>query len=202
MGRNAARLATTILFFVLMAGGSFAQESGSQELSLADLDSLLEEDSEESLSVIARRQIPDLLALSALLILALVGFFKKSSALKYATLVYSVVYLGFMKSSLVSVVNIFAFIDWRFPPFRDSISWYVFMPFAVVSTVLWGRLYCGRICPFGALTQILDKVRGSRLRVELPERIERPATYLKYLLLGTAIAYFLVTEDIVSSNWI
>jgi len=195
MGRNAVRLASTILLLVLMTGGSFAQEPPPQELSLADLDAL-EEDAEESLSTIVRRQIPDLLALSALLILALVGFFIKSRALKYATLVYSVVYLGFVKSSLVSVVNIFALIDWSFPPFRDSISWYVFVPFAVVSTALWGRFYCGRICPFGALTQLLDKVRGSRLRFELPARIERPATYLKYLLLAAAIAYFLLTEDI------
>ena len=48
--------------------------------------------------------------------------------------------------------------------------------FTVVSTVLWGRLYCGRICAFGALTQLMDAVVPAKLRVEVPLAIERRAT--------------------------
>ena len=45
--------------------------------------------------------------------------------------------------------------------------------FAVVTTVLWGRLYCGRICAFGALTQLIDAVVPKRWQVEVPPALER-----------------------------
>lgn len=173
-----------------------SQQSDSPQLSLADLDALIEEDSaDEGTAAVISGQIFDLLGLSMFLSLALLSFFKKSTTLKYVTLVVSIVYLGFLKSSLVSVVNIFGLLEWNFPLFRYNLSWYVLMLFTVATTVLWGRLYCGRICSFGALTQLLDRVLPSRLRFELPARLESRAIYVKYVLLGTAIAYFLLTRD-------
>ncbi len=173
-----------------------SQQSDSPQLSLADLDALMEEDSEdEEVAAAIWDQLLDLLVLSAFLALALLSFFKKSTVLKYVTMIASIVYLGFLKSSLVSVVNIFGLLEWNFPLFRYNLSWYLLMLFTVVSTVLWGRLYCGRICSFGALTQLLDRVLPEKLRFELPVRLERRAIYVKYLLLGTAVAYFLITRD-------
>jgi polyferredoxin len=140
-------------------------------------------------------QVLDLLMLSAFLSLALVSFFKKSTTLKYVTMIVSILYLGFLRSSLVSVVNIFGLLEWNFPLFKYNLSWYLLILFTVASTLLWGRLYCGRICSFGALTQLLDRVVPSRFRFELPSRLESRAIYVKYALLGTAVLYFLVTRD-------
>ena len=74
-----------------------------------------------------------------------------------------VVYLGFMKSQLISIVNVFALLDWNLPVFRYSMAWYLLAVFTVVATVLWGRLYCGRMCAFGALTQLMDAIVPARL---------------------------------------
>lgn len=198
-------LATTSLLCVSMVVGAQAQEpstppENSQEsdslgFSLSELEALIEEDSSESASSLIEGQLFDLAVLSTFLLLVAISFFRKSAPLKYLTLVFSVAYLGFLKSSLLSVVNIFALTEWSFPLFRYNISWYLLAVFTVISTVLWGRLYCGRICSFGALTQLLDKLLPSKLRVELPHRIERRAIYVKYFILGTAIAYFLLTRD-------
>ncbi|MCZ6879488.1 MAG: 4Fe-4S binding protein [Acidobacteria bacterium] len=200
-------LGTTVLFCFLRLLAAYpqvetpmtaedSQQSDSPQLSLSDLDALIEEDSEDEDMVAAiGDQVLDVLVLSAFLALALVSFFKKSTLLKYTTMIVSVVYIGFFKSSLVSIVNIFGLLEWNFPLFRYNLSWYLLMLFTVASTVLWGRLYCGRICSFGALTQLLDRVIPARLRFELPMRIERRAIYIKYLLLGAAIAYFLITRD-------
>ncbi len=177
------------------SGAEDSQQSESPQLSLADLDALIEDDGDEDLAEVIRGQIFDLLVLSAFLFLALVSFFKNSSRLKYGTLIVSIVYLGFLKSGLLSVVNIFGLIEWNFPLFRYNLSWYLLMSFTVASTVLWGRLYCGRICSFGALTQLLDRVLPSRLRFELSSRLDRGAIYVKYLLLGAVIVYFLLTRD-------
>jgi polyferredoxin len=75
-------------------------------------------------------------------------------------------------------------------------TWYLFAVFTVVTTVLWGRVYCGRVCAFGAMTQLLDKIVPARLRFEVPRRIEQRANYVKYGLLGVTVLYFLATRDI------
>jgi polyferredoxin len=49
------------------------------------------------------------------------------------------------------------------------------MTFVVVTTVLWGRVYCGRVCAFGALTQLMDPIIPRKMRVEIPVRIEKHA---------------------------
>ena len=64
----------------------------------------------------------------------------------------SVAYLGVTKSTLMSVTDIFRLVHLDFPQFKYSLAWYLIAGFTVVTTVVWGRVYCGRICAFGALT--------------------------------------------------
>jgi NosR/NirI family nitrous oxide reductase transcriptional regulator len=141
-------------------------------------------------------QALDLTLLAAFIALALVSFFRKSVRWKYAALVAAVGYLGFYKSSLMSISDVFRLTDLNLPPFSYSLAWYLFSGFVVVSTVLWGRLYCGRICAFGALTQLMDAVLPKRIRVEVPPTIERKAIWIKYGLLGALVLYYVVTKDL------
>jgi NosR/NirI family nitrous oxide reductase transcriptional regulator len=141
-------------------------------------------------------QALDLTLLAAFIALALVSFFRKSVRWKYAALVAAVGYLGFYKSSLVSISDVFRLTDLNLPPFSYSLAWYLFSGFVVVSTVLWGRLYCGRICAFGALTQLMDAVLPKKIRVDVPPAIERKAIWIKYGLLGALLLYYVVTKDL------
>ena len=155
-----------------------------------------DEDEQPTWRQIVGAQATDLVLFPAFVALALVGFFRKSVRLKYITLAASVLYLGIFRSQLISVVNIFGVLSWNLPIFKYSIFWYLFAGFTVVSTVLWGRLYCGRICAYGALTQLLDTVVPARLRREPPPWLEQRAGYVKYGLLAAVVVYFLVTRDI------
>jgi NosR/NirI family transcriptional regulator, nitrous oxide reductase regulator len=141
-------------------------------------------------------QAVDLALFAAFAVLALVSFFRKSELLKWITMGAAVIYLGFVRSQLITVVNIFGLVVWNLPVFRHNMTWYLFAVFTVVTTVLWGRVYCGRVCAFGAMTQLLDKVVPARLRFEVPRRIEQRANYIKYGLLGVTVLYFLATRDI------
>ena len=76
--------------------------------------------------------------------------------LKFVTFAAAIGYMGFAKSYLISITNIFSALDWNWPIVKYNLAWYLFFGFTVVSTILWGRLYCGRICAYGALTQTLD----------------------------------------------
>ena len=149
-----------------------------------------------------KTQGPDLLVFAGFMTLAMVGFFRKSEILKWITMGASVVYLGFMRSQLITVVNIFALTQWNLPTFRQNLLWYAFAIFTVVTTILFGRLYCGRVCAFGSLTQLLDKVVPAKLRFEVPRRIEQRANIIKYLLLGGVVLYFLITKNILIYRYV
>ena len=162
---------------------------------LAALDALLEQDADEGTTEFDRGAVLDVAGLGLVLAFAVFSFLKKSEPLKIASLVLSVVYLGFTKASLVSVVDVFGALRWRLPTFQDAPAYYLLIVSTLVSTVLWGRLYCGRICAFGALTQLMDRVLPSRLRIEPPVWLDRRLVYLKYVVLGVAVLYFLSSGD-------
>ena len=153
-------------------------------------------DAVESWPDILGPQALDLALLVAFGALVLVGFFRKSVRLKYITLVAAVGYMGFVKSRLVSVVDLFAVADLNLPVFKYNLAWYLLSLFVLASTILWGRLYCGRICAFGALTQLMDAVVPRRLRVEVPVKLEQRANWIKYGLLVAVLAYFVATRDV------
>ena len=145
---------------------------------------------------ILQPQALDLGLFAAFITLALVSFFRKSVPLKYVTFVAAVGYLGFTKSTLVSVSDVFRLTDLSVPELKYSLAWYAFMLFVVGSTVLWGRVYCGRVCAFGALTQLMDPIVPRKMRLEIPVRIEKRANPIKYGVLAAVLAYYLVTKDV------
>jgi polyferredoxin len=142
-----------------------------------------------------RAQALDIGMVLAFSTLAIVSFFRKSVALKYVTLAAAVGYLGFYKSQLISIVNVFGLFGGSLPIFRYNLAWYLLTGITVVSTVLWGRVYCGRICAFGAFTQLVDRVVPKRFQIAVPRAIERRASAIKYGILAGAIGYFLLTSD-------
>ena len=153
-----------------------------------------EEVKTETWGEILRPQAVDLAITSAFFAFALVSFFRKSQPLKYAALAMSVAYLGVTKSTLISVTDIFRIIHLDFPQFKYSLAWYLIAGFTVVTTVIWGRLYCGRICAFGAFTQLLDAVVPKKLRWEPSTKVERYGGYVKYVLLVAVVAYYAFTD--------
>ena len=161
-----------------------------------------EEEDAETWGTLLRDQAGDILLFVAFAALALVSFFRKSVRLKYVTLAAAVVYLGFTKSQLISVVNVYGLMTGNLPVFKYSLAWYLFAGFTVVSTVLWGRLYCGRVCAFGALTQLMDQVVPARLRVDVPAWLEQRAALVKYGLLGATLLYFIVTSEIAAYRYV
>ena len=195
------RIAVAVVVGCLTVSAAWALQPSSSEdrqltLSLEELDALLEEEEiEDSIASMTTAEIADVVGLSLVLAVAVFSFVRKSVALRYVAWIASIVYLGFVKSSLVSIVNIFAILEGNFPDLRRSIPWYLLIGFTAVSTVLWGRLYCGRICAFGALTQLLDRILPAKLRLEPPAWIDRRAIYVKYVLLGGVLLYYFASDD-------
>jgi polyferredoxin len=200
----------TLLLCVLLTGVTSAQpqvdETAPTEAAADDAAGWNFEDEEAEATPTlldnARDQALDIGAFLAFAALAMVSFLRKSVPLKYVTLVVSVLYMGVYKSQLISVVNIFGTLTGNLPVFSYSMAWYAFAIFTVVTTLLWGRLYCGRICAFGALTQLIDAVVPKRFQFELPPVLERRAGYIKYGILFAAVGYYLATSEIAFYRYI
>ena len=192
--RGLGRAACALVLFLLIAPDVMAQDGAAPSLSLADLDALMVED-EQSVPALESKKVIDLVALIGFLSLATISFLRKSTILKYVTMVVAIAYMGFAKANLVSMVHLFGVLEWSFPIFEYNVTWYVLMGFTLLSTILFGRVYCGRICPFGAFTQLMDVIIPSRFRYELPKHLDKKAIYLKYLILFAVIVYFLITRD-------
>ena len=94
-----------------------------------------------------RAQALDIAAVAAFSVLAFVSFFRKSVRLKYVSLVAAVVYLGFYKSQLISIVNVFGLMGGNLPIFRYNLAWYLLAAITAVSTVLWGAYIAGASAP-------------------------------------------------------
>jgi polyferredoxin len=161
-----------------------------------------EEEPVETWADILGAQAWDLALLAAFLLLVVVSFRRRSVPLKYATLVAAVSYMGFLKSHLISVTNVFSLIDGNLPVFKYNLAFYLLAGFTIVSTLLAGRLYCGRVCAFGAFTQLMDAVLPKRLRVDVPRAIERRAAWIKFGVLGATLAYFLATSDMLVYRYV
>jgi polyferredoxin len=195
------RLARLVLSVVLLGAvaGSFAVLAyQAQPSAPAEGTWEFEDEAEapvETWRQLVRDQAIDLGLFAAFAALALTSFFRKSVKLKYVTLAAAVAYLGIYKSQLLSIVNVFGAMQGNLPLFRYNLGWYLFAVFSVVTTVLWGRLYCGRVCAYGALTQLLDPIVPARYRFDVPLRIERHAAKIKYAVLAGVVAYFLATSD-------
>jgi polyferredoxin len=161
-----------------------------------------DEEPVETWADILGSQAWDLALLSAFLLLAIVSFRRRSVPLKYATLVAAVVYMGFVKSHLISVTNIFSVIEGHLPVFKYNLAFYLFAGFTILSTVLVGRLYCGRVCAFGALTQLMDAILPQRLRINVPRSLERHASRIKFAVLALTLLYFIVTSDMLIYRYV
>ena len=203
---TSTHLALPLLVCILAPCPSMAQPSADLSTNDEQAEDLwnFEDDEEdiETWGALLRDQAPDLLLFAGFASLTMASFLRKNVWLKYITLVAAVSYMGFQKSQLISVTNIYSLLTGNMPVFRYSLAWYVFAVFTVVTTVLWGRLYCGRVCAFGALTQLMDRVVPPRFRVAVPPWLEERAGKIKYGLLAATLLYFLATADIPAYRYV
>lgn len=206
LGRAVARLlaltaaALQVLFLCgALAGAAHAQAATDDDggWNFQDV-----EETAPTLLDLAREQAVDIALFAAFATLAMVSFLKKSVRLKYVTLIASVLYMGFYKSQLLSIVNVFGTLTGNLPIFSYSMAWYAFAGFTAVTTLLWGRVYCGRICAFGALTQLIDAIVPARFRFDVPKKLEERASYIKYAILLAAVGYYLLTREIAFYRYI
>jgi polyferredoxin len=79
--------------------------------------------------------------------------------------------------------------------FLQDLPLLLLVAFTVVTTLLFGRVFCGYLCPFGALQDFMDHLIPKKLRRKLPNPVHESGMYVKYgVLAGIVVPAVLGSE--------
>jgi len=131
-----------------------------------------------------------------ILTLAMVAFLRKSASLRWITLGATTLYLGFIDGSFLSISHIINTINLGTGFLVSSLPLLLFVSFTVVTTLLWGRIFCSSLCPFGAVQDFISRFAPRRWQRRVSQGIHDKALYLKYLILALIIGVALLASDV------
>jgi NosR/NirI family transcriptional regulator, nitrous oxide reductase regulator len=109
---------------------------------------------------------------------------------KYVGWVLSVVFVGFGLLAQPSITQVLTWFhsllfQWQWELFLTDPFIFIFWVFIIVTVFVWGRgLFCGWLCPFGSLSELLFKAARAlglkRFQRMLPKRIHDKLKWVKY----------------------
>jgi NosR/NirI family nitrous oxide reductase transcriptional regulator len=162
-------------------------------------------------------KIPDIAVLIAALgVLTLIFFFQLwfvvrpvlLDRLRIAFLLFTTIWIGFYEQAQLSIVNVLTFLGalisgFRWDFFLKEPLIFILWGSVAASLLFWGRgVYCGWLCPFGALQELLNRVaklvRIPQVKIPwgLHERLW-PVKYILFLgLFGVSLYSFEMAEQL------
>lgn len=128
-----------------------------------------------------------LIPLAVLLTLVMVAFWRKSAPLRWVALTATLLWLGFIDGGFLSISHILNGLNQGMSLFTGNTALLLIVVFTLVTTFIWGRVFCSSVCPFGALQDIISHLTPKKWQRTVPAWIHDKAIYLKYLILAVLI---------------
>ncbi len=135
---------------------------------------------------------PQTLLYIILIILSLIFVSLKLYKLRFFTLLFSLAILGFYFGGCLCPIS---YIGKLFSVQFLSIAFYIFLGLVIfisIITLFKGRVFCGWVCPHGALQEFIYKVKAKKI-----EKIENYLKYIKYFVFASVV----VLSFIYSKNY-
>ncbi len=112
------------------------------------------------------------------------------NAFKYTGWVVSIGFVGFYAMAQPSITQVLTWFhsllfQWKWELFLSDPLIFIFWLFIIVTVFVWGRgLFCGWLCPFGSLSELLYKIGQAvglkRFQFHLPQALHDKLKWLKY----------------------
>ncbi len=139
-----------------------------------------------------------IIALTGLVLwtLATVSVIRPSPQLRWSALILSFLVLA-ATNTMLSASHLAGLALNQLPPLTQAPLLYLLMTGAVITGILWGRVYCAALCPFGFLQELLAFLnRRFHLPTLNPGRtLDRCLTWGKYLVLLALLGACLVNHE-------
>ena len=138
-----------------------------------------------------------ILLAAALYFLAAAAFLTRNRWLRRLALLGGFLYLGWgTRTMLSSVLVANALMNKRPDPYQLPL-WYILILGTPLLILLLGNIYCGSLCPFAAIQDLLFKL-GRRCRlplISIPARLDLRLRYIKHLFLLAALGLALAVGN-------
>lgn len=138
----------------------------------------------------------DAVLLLVIFALTMTAFLRKSSRIRWVTLTATMLYLGFYKNGFLSISHITGAIMQGPDIFLSNLPTLMIVSFTLITTLLWGRVFCSSLCPFGAVQDFIARFSPKRWRIKVPQKIHDNALYIKYAILALILVTAMVNNDI------
>jgi NosR/NirI family nitrous oxide reductase transcriptional regulator len=148
-----------------------------------------EEDNSWGVAFLKAIKQPYIIAYLALTVLAYIAFRTQKRRWRLVSLTFSMIYLGFFLGMCPCVLGSLQNTLLHIGDLKTYMAQLILLSIPVISTLFWGRLFCGWVCPMGAVQQLLYR---KEMAYKIPPRVHDVLKYLKYaVLLGLIIAVFI-----------
>ncbi len=161
-----------------------------------------------------KSRIPELVVFTALLGMVAVVYALRDSltrrssrrnkwpvnVFKYSAWVISIGFVGFGVLAVPSITQVLTWFHsmlfhWTWELFLSDPFIFIFWIFIIITVFVWGRgLFCGWLCPFGSLSELLYKLARmaglKRFQFKLPDRWHHRLKWVKY---GVFVALLVVS---------
>ena len=124
-----------------------------------------------------------------LTVLGLISHYVPRRALRRISLIAVVCGAGLYLNIQFSLDQVFSLLGLQLPSPGLSLP-FLMCVFIPVLTLLVGNVYCGHLCPFGAVQELIAELRPRRWRMDPDKNIWRYSRALKYLVLAAALVWF------------
>jgi hypothetical protein len=120
--------------------------------------------------------------------LAIIGTSLNIAIYKWISAIGSLIYIGIIKSSMLSVIQIANIALLNIPSPQTNPIWFMIITLNILTLLFFGNVYCGLICPFGTAQEIIKKItRDIKTRILPDIQLLEHASIIRYYILFSAI---------------
>lgn len=140
----------------------------------------------------------NLISIIILLILSIVAIkLNLNTKYRFGLLIISLFYIGFYLKECICPIGAFQYlaIDYRNLFTKDNINFLLLFFIPIFVTLIWGRVYCGSVCPMGAYQELLFKL-GTKLKFNKGKSSLgkfKYLTYFKYFFMVGIITFSIIS---------
>lgn len=138
----------------------------------------------------------DVYLLLIIFALVMAAFLSKNANLRWAALTATMLYLGFYKNGFLSVSHITSVIKLGPEALTNNLTTLMIAVFTIITTLIWGRVFCSSLCPFGAVQDFIARFSPKKWRIKVPQKIHDNALYIKYGILAVIMVTAMVNANL------